>query len=91
MIGCCSPRELCDLHLAGAFQQMKGVCALRGELWAEQVALSVSRSREWPQTERMLAIARRPVTDLASDERLLEMLTDECASWAERRWVGYRR
>lgn len=67
--------------------QLKGTAATRGELWAEQVALTVDRSRPWPQTERMQSIATRKVSDLASDPRLVAMLADECARWAARWWV----
>ena len=89
MIGCCEPAALCVLHRAGLFDQLKGTVACRGEVWADAVAARRPRmiGQPWPEGDRMLAIARGKVRDLAKDERLLEMLAVELARWAARRWA----
>jgi hypothetical protein len=73
------------------FDNLRGTAACRGEAWAESVARRCRRDQPWPRTERAAAIARMKVEDLARDERLLEMLADELARWAELRWLIDRR
>ena len=76
------------MHRAGMFDQLRGVASTRGEVWADTVAAKLPRSigKPWPATDRMLAIARRKVADLARDPQLVESLAAELAAWAERRW-----
>ena len=86
MCGCSSDR-LCPLCLDGRFAQLRGVAACRGENWATSIAARVRCDRPWPRgSERTVRIAREKVEDLARDPRLLSMLADELAAWAERRW-----
>lgn len=86
MIDCCPPANLCPLHLQAMFMQLKGVAALRGELWAESVAAKMPALTSWPETEKMRSIAARKVEDLASDLELRRRLADELVRWAERWW-----
>jgi hypothetical protein len=84
---CCPRDRLCDLCLAGAFDNLRGTAACRGEIWADRVSCSVPRSRAWPAHEgKAAAIALRKVEDLTRDDRRLEMLAAELARWAARRW-----
>lgn len=87
---CSCPRtELCDTCLAGAWDNLRGVAACRGDVWAESVAARTKRSRltPWPAHEgRAAAIARRKVADLTGDPRLLDRLAAELARAAARCW-----
>lgn len=87
MCGCPSSK-LCPLCLDGRFAQLRGVAACRGEAWASAVALRARAIAQWPTTEKMFAIARRKVEDLAIDPRLLELLVGELVAWAARRWTA---
>lgn len=86
MCGC--PRDqLCDLCRAGLFDNLRGTAACRGERWADEVARVVPRDRPWPAwNDRVAAIARRKVEDMARDERLLVLFAAELATWAAKRW-----
>jgi hypothetical protein len=42
--------------------------------------------KRWRRTEESRAIAMRRVSDLTKDERLRELLADECEAGAERWW-----
>lgn len=89
VIGCCESANLCELHRVGMFEQLRGVASTRGEVWADTVAARRPRmvGQPWPvKSPRMMSIARSKVADLAHDERLLELLAVELASWAARRW-----
>jgi hypothetical protein len=69
------------------FMQLKGVCACRGESWAEDLASRVRTRQQWPSgSERVMVIARVKVEDLARDERLRERLAVELVEWAAKRW-----
>lgn len=72
--------------------QLKGVAAVRGERWADDVAARVPRARRaepWPtDSEKALALAKLQVADLARDQQLLELLAREANAWAARRWGG---
>lgn len=90
MICDCPPERLCETCLAGRFDNLRGTAATRGECWAARVAKIVRgrRDRPWPRyDEKVAAIAKRKVEDLARDERLLGLLAAECASWAAKRWL----
>jgi hypothetical protein len=84
----CASDALCPLCLDGRFSQLKGVAACRGERWADDVAVRVTRrDQRWPtDSDKVLAIARMQVADLTRDPRLLEMLAGEALRWAARRW-----
>ena len=88
MCGC--PRDhLCDLCFKGTWDNLRGVAATRGEVWAMDVARSTPRRLRWPTgNDRMLAVARGKVSDLSEDGRLREELALELAKWAERWWVS---
>lgn len=84
----CTSARLCDLCCAGAYDQLRGVAARRGEAWAEDVARTVRRDQPWPTgSEKMFAIAMRKVEDLARDDRLRSLLATEAAAWAARWWA----
>lgn len=87
---CDCPRDrLCDLCFQGAWENLRGVAATRGEVWADDVARRVRTRRPWPAYGgRTAAIARRKVADMTRDPRLLEDLAIELASWAARRWAA---
>jgi hypothetical protein len=88
--GCPSDR-LCALCLDGRWAQLRGVAACRGEAWADELAGVRGAPRDWPvDSEKMRALARRRVKDLARDPRLLEMLTDELVRYAAKRWAQGR-
>ncbi len=65
---------------------MRGVAQARGHAWARAIAAVIPIVRPWPRTERMRAIAMRKVSDLGRDERLLDLLADECVIGAARWW-----
>lgn len=80
---------MCDVHRAGQFEQLRGVVACRGEVWADEIAAKAPQLRcePWPSgSEKVVAIARTKVADLTRDPQLLEQLAAELARWAERRW-----
>lgn len=86
MCGC--PRDaLCPLCYSGAFANLRGTSACRGEVWAQRVARVVDRALPWPpHAGKAAAIARDKVADLTLDPRLLEALAMELARWAARWW-----
>ena len=87
----CEREQLCELCFLGAWDNLRGTAATRGEVWAMRVAERVSRSRPWPSgSDRVLEIARSKVVDLSRDPRLRERLALELARWAERWWVRQR-
>ena len=86
MFAHCPADRLCDACVESWLAQLRGVAARRGEAWAESVALRVTERRPWPRDERAFAIARRKVSDLARDARLLDQLADEALAWAARWW-----
>lgn len=87
MCGC--PRDqLCDLCFQGSWENLRGVAATRGEVWAMAVARRVRLDRPWPDSGRAAAIARRKVEDLSRDRRLRAALAAELARWAARWWQG---
>jgi hypothetical protein len=89
MCGC--PRDhLCALCFQGAWDNLRGCAATRGEVWADDVARRVrarERLRPWPpHTARAADLARGKVDDLTRDPRLVEVRAAELARWASRRW-----
>lgn len=86
---CVSTSELCKLCRGGWFDQLKGVAACRGEVWADELARDPKLARlPWPiGSEKVTTIARTKVADLTHDPELLELLAGELAKWAERRWA----
>src|SRR5262245_2902158 len=85
-IAFCGCAPLCDACLAQHLSWFKGIAQARGENWARAVARVVPVDRPWPMTERMRAIARRKMDDLAKDARLVELLADETIEGARRWW-----
>jgi DNA polymerase/3'-5' exonuclease PolX len=84
---CKNTDKLCDECRGETFAQLRGVAAMRGELWAKAIAKVIPQSRRWPATtERMLAIAIRKVSGLTNDQRLREMLAAELVAAAARAW-----
>lgn len=77
---------MCDDCLDEKLAQLRGVAQARGHHWARAIAEVIPIDRPWPATERMRAIARRKVSDLGRDDRLLEVLADECVLAAARWW-----
>ncbi len=90
MCGC--PRDqLCDLCFQGSWENLRGVAATRGEVWAMAVARRTHTDRPWPSgSPKVAAIARTKVADLSRDPRLLEVLAAELARWAARWWYDAR-
>ncbi len=87
--GCpCSKNDgvLCDDCVAEHMTWHRGIAYNRGETWARAIAEVIPIERPWPMTEKMRAIARRKVAELASDERLLQLLTDETVRGAAHWW-----
>ena len=86
---CDCPRDrLCRLCFEGAFANLRGTSACRGEVWAQRVAQVIDRKRPWPSHDgKAAAIARDKVADLAIDPRLREELAAELARWAARWWT----
>src|SRR5256885_9728511 len=80
----CDP--LCGDCVKQALSWHAGVAQCRGESWARSVADVIPVDRPWPDTERMRAIARRKIADLARDARLVELLADEVIVGAARYW-----
>lgn len=80
----CDP--LCDDCVREQHAQLGGVAQCRGESWARAIASVCPIDKRWPRTERSRAIAMRKTADLTRDERLHEMLADECELGAERWW-----
>lgn len=80
---------LCDLCRDGLYAQLRGVAACRGERWAVYLAKRNDlRGQPWPEgSDKVLAIARVKVADLTRDPQLLELLAEELAAWAARRWA----
>ena len=91
MCGC--PRErLCELCFQGSWENLRGVAATRGEVWAMDVARRARLDRPWPEgSPRVAAIARQKVADLSRDHRLVAALADELGRWAARWWRAARR
>jgi hypothetical protein len=77
---------MCDLCIEEHVAWWGGIAYVRGENWARAVARVVPIDKPWPMTETMRSIARRKMSDLASDTRLLELLTDEVIKGAARWW-----
>lgn len=86
MCGC--PRDqLCDVCFQGSWENLRGVAATRGEVWAMDLARRMRIDQPWPDgSPKVLAISRRKVADLSRDGRLLEELAAELARWAARWW-----
>lgn len=82
----CPPDQLCDQCVADGLAQLRGVAAVRGELWAASVARRWPTNQPWPRTERARRIAIAKVADLTPDPRLRETLATELERWAERTW-----
>jgi hypothetical protein len=90
---CSCPRDqLCELCFQGSWDNLRGVAATRGEVWAMEPARRVRLDQPWPDgSPRVAAIASEKVADLARDPRLRDALADELARWASRWWRGARR
>jgi len=83
---------LCELCFQGSWENLRGVAATRGEVWAMGLARRVRLDHPWPEgSPRVAAIARDKVADLARDPRLREALAGELARWASRWWRAARR
>lgn len=77
----CARNDLCERCRASLYAQLKGTAACGGEAWADRVAATTSTRQTWPPHEgRAADVARRLVSDLARDPKLLEMLAAEIAS-----------
>jgi hypothetical protein len=89
IVVCSCPRAaLCSTCFAGTFDNLRGVAACRGEVWAMSVARRCKRAQPWPSTDRARALARDKVRDLTADPRLLGQLADEVTRWATRWWAS---
>lgn len=85
----CDRANLCGPCLTANIEAMHGPADLRGLRWAQSVALRATpeqRAVPWPDTPKMLAIARAKVGDLGRDERLLGRLVEVCVAAARREW-----
>ena len=82
----CARSQLCRTCLAGAFDNLRGVAACRGEVWAMDVARRCGFVRAWPASAKAHDIAARKVSDLGSDPVLVAKLAEVTAHWAQRWW-----
>ena len=84
---CDRVEPLCDRCVEDAIAHLGGVAESRGCSWASAIARVIPLDRPWPPTtERIRAMARRKVADLATDERLRELFVDRCVEGAARWW-----
>lgn len=90
---CARTPPLCDGCVGDEVFHIGGNAMARGTYWAEKLAHVIPLDRPWPPTtDRMRAMARRKVTDLTRDDRVIEIFTDlvieHAASWWEtmRKW-----
>lgn len=82
-----SRAELAYDRRVDLFAQLSGVAQARGIRWAESVARVCPIDKPWPDTERMWAIARRKVDDLAtSDPETQARLAGEVVDGARHWW-----
>lgn len=92
----CPAEALCEACYGRELTSKRGQARVLGQTWAERVCRGDLRQRAaWPAGEpKALAIARRLVSALASDPRLLGELALACdagaAAWWQRRPEGYR-
>lgn len=82
----CGCQPLCDECIRQHMSWHKGIAYNRGERWARAIARVCPIDKPWPMTEKMRKIAQRQVQDLARDDRLLRLLTDEVIDGAARWW-----
>ena len=82
----CGCDPLCDACIEQHLSWYRGIAYNRGERWARAIAEVIPIEKTWPTTEKMRAIARRRVDDLARDQRLLELLTDLAIEGAATWW-----
>lgn len=79
---CGARSPLCDRCVDATFAQLGGVANIRGYDWGRAIR-RVMPGQPWPayeESERVQAIARRKVEELArGDERLLDLLARTCA------------
>jgi hypothetical protein len=74
----CGCDPMCDVCVGEHLAWHRGVAAVRGENWARAVARVCPVNQPWPTaSEKMRAIARRKVNDIATDARLVGLLADE--------------
>jgi len=84
---CSSALAKCASCRRDLFAQLRGVVACRGEAWANRVAKLTLTREPWPAHEgKARSIALRWVADLDRDESMRELLAEELARWAARRW-----
>jgi hypothetical protein len=92
----CEPAALCERCFGRELVSKRGQAAALGQCWAERVCRDEHRQRDaWPAGEpKAIAIARRLVSALGSDPRLLGELALACdagaAAWWARRPERYR-
>ncbi len=77
---------MCDACVEQHLKWHRGIAYNRGQDWARAIAEVIPIDRPWPITEKMRAIARRKVAELASDQRLLEALADAVVEGASTWW-----
>jgi len=89
---CWSTEERCEPCRDTLWGALRGVVAVRGERWADEIA---ARRREawtpWPRdSARVHAAAIEKVADLTRDRVLRDRFATELECWAARRWENYR-
>lgn len=87
---CGNPAQLCATCLEEAFAKQRTAARTRGQVWADDIAATVS-GMDWPlHSEVLIAIARLKVVGLGWDPRLIDRLAHEALDAAFERWKSHR-
>ena len=78
---------LCDSCVDDLVSHLGGMAQARGCRWAEAIARVIPLDRPWPPTtDRMRAMARKKISDVADDERVIELFTELVIAGASHWW-----
>ena len=97
MMDCCAAEQLCARCYGRELAAKRPQARVIGECWAERICRGELRRRDrGPERDaKALRIARRLVSALARDTRLLDELAVTCSSgaaaWWQRRPARYRQ
>jgi len=95
-MACCTDERLCECCYGRELMAKRRQASVIGQCWAERICRGELRARPaWPEhDEKAIHIARRLVSRLAQDPRLLHELAAACsqgaAAWWARRPARYR-
>jgi hypothetical protein len=93
---CRGERPRCSWCVQNTFDQLAGVAEVRGSYWSDWIAYRHREllTRDWPETERMRAIASSKVADIADpvlDPVLHVRFVERAIHGARKRWAELRR